>query len=46
MISLYHRFRGARLVRMEAELRRQLAEYDPPLGAFTMPYEGGALEFS
>jgi glycosyltransferase involved in cell wall biosynthesis len=44
-ISLYHRFRGDRLARMEPELRRHLAEYDPPLGAFTMPYEGGTLEF-
>jgi hypothetical protein len=44
-ISLYHRFRGDRFVRMEPELRRHVAEYDPPLGAFTMPCEGGALEF-
>jgi glycosyltransferase involved in cell wall biosynthesis len=44
-ISLYHRFRGDRLVRMESELRRHVAEYDPPLGPFTMPCEGGALEF-
>lgn len=44
-ISLYHRFRRDRLARMESELRRHLSEYDPPLRAFTMPYEGGRLEF-
>jgi len=44
-ISLYHHFRGPRLLRHEAPLRRRLAEYDPPLGAFTMPYAGGSLEF-
>jgi glycosyltransferase involved in cell wall biosynthesis len=44
-ISLYHRLRGARLVRLEAELRRHIADYDPPLGVFTMPHEGGQLEF-
>jgi glycosyltransferase involved in cell wall biosynthesis len=44
-ISLYHRFRGAQLVRLEAALRRHVAEYDPPLGAFSMPYAGGKLEF-
>ena len=45
-ISLYHRFRGARLVRLEAPLREHVAAYDPPLGAFSMPYAGGKLEFS
>lgn len=44
-ISLYKRFRGARLVRLEAPLRKHVAEYDPPLGAFSMPYSGGKLEF-
>ncbi len=44
-ISLYHHFRGARLLRLEAPLRRHLAEYDPPLGAFTLPFAGGKLEF-
>jgi glycosyltransferase involved in cell wall biosynthesis len=45
-ISLYHRFRGARLVRLETPLRKHVAEYDPPLGAFSMPYAGGKLEFA
>jgi hypothetical protein len=45
-ISLYHRFRGARLLRLETPLRRHIAEYDPPLGAFSMPYTGGKLEFA
>jgi glycosyltransferase involved in cell wall biosynthesis len=44
-ISLYKRFRGARLVRLEAPLRKHIAEYDPALGAFSMPYAGGKLEF-
>jgi glycosyltransferase involved in cell wall biosynthesis len=44
-ISLHHGFRGARLLRLEAKLRQHVAEYDPPLGAFAMPYEGGKLEF-
>jgi glycosyltransferase involved in cell wall biosynthesis len=44
-ISLHHRFRGARLVRLEAPLRRHVAEYDPPLGRFSMPYDGGRLDF-
>jgi glycosyltransferase involved in cell wall biosynthesis len=45
-ISLYKRFRGARLVRLEAPLRMHVAEYDPPLGPFSMPYERGKLEFA
>jgi glycosyltransferase involved in cell wall biosynthesis len=45
-ISLYHRFGGARLLRLESALRRHVAEYDPPLGAFTMPYESGELRFA
>ena len=45
-ISLHHRFRGARLVGLESELRRRVAEYEPPLGAFSMPYENGRLEFA
>jgi glycosyltransferase involved in cell wall biosynthesis len=44
-ISHARRFRGARLVRLEATLRERVAEYTPPLGAFTMPYEGGQLVF-
>ncbi len=45
-LSLTRRFRGARLVRLEADLRRHLAEYDPPLGPLTMPYDGGKLVFA
>ena len=45
-ISLYRRLRGARLVRLEVPLRRHLADYDPPLGAFSMPYVGGKLAFA
>jgi hypothetical protein len=26
-------------------LRARLAEYEPPLGQFVMPYEGGQLVF-
>ena len=44
-LSLYNRFRGARLVRLEAPLRKHIAEYGPALGAFSMPYGGGTLEF-
>jgi glycosyltransferase involved in cell wall biosynthesis len=44
-ISLYHGFDGARLLRFETPLRKHLLEYDPPLGAFSMPYAGGKLEF-
>jgi glycosyltransferase involved in cell wall biosynthesis len=44
-ISLHHRFPGARLVCLESELRRRVAEYDPPLGTFSMPHENGRLEF-
>jgi glycosyltransferase involved in cell wall biosynthesis len=44
-ISHWRSFRGAWLLRHEAELRTRLAEYAPPLGAFTMPYESGRLEF-
>ncbi|HTS24095.1 MAG TPA: glycosyltransferase family A protein [Casimicrobiaceae bacterium] len=44
-ISLYHRFRARRLLRLEAALRRHVGEYEPALGSFTMPYEGGTLEF-
>lgn len=44
-ISLYHRFRGARLLQLEPALRRHVAGYAPPLGPFTMPHEGGRLEF-
>ena len=44
-ISLYRRFDGARLARLEPALRRHVAEYAPPLGRFTMPHEGGKLEF-
>jgi glycosyltransferase involved in cell wall biosynthesis len=44
-ISLHHRFGGARLLRLEASLRRHIAEYQPSLGNFTMPCDGGRLEF-
>jgi hypothetical protein len=39
------RFRGARLVRLEPVLREHLAGFDPPLGAHSMPFDGGKLEF-
>jgi glycosyltransferase involved in cell wall biosynthesis len=45
MISRSRRFHGARLRRLEPLLRARLAEYSPPLGPFTMPDEGGTLEF-
>jgi glycosyltransferase involved in cell wall biosynthesis len=45
-LSLSRRFRGARLVRLEAPLRQHVADYEPPLGAFTMPYDGSKLEFA
>jgi glycosyltransferase involved in cell wall biosynthesis len=44
-ISLLRSFRGARLLRLEAVLRARIAEYDPPLGSFAMPYAGGSLLF-
>ncbi len=44
-LSLQRRFRGARLVRLEPELREHLAGFDPPLGALSMPFDGGKLEF-
>jgi glycosyltransferase involved in cell wall biosynthesis len=44
-ISLYKSFRGTRLERLEAPLRKHIAEYEPPLGPFSMPYAGGKLEF-
>ena len=44
-ISHWRRFRGAWLLRHEAELRARLAEYSPPLGPFVMPHEGGRLQF-
>ena len=44
-ISAWKRFRGARLLSLEPTLRARLAEYDPPLGPFVMPYEGGELVF-
>jgi glycosyltransferase involved in cell wall biosynthesis len=45
-ISAWKRFRGARLLALEPMLRARLAEYEPPLGPFVMPYEGGQLVFS
>jgi len=45
-ISHWRRFRGARLIRLESVLRERLAEYEPPLGSFVMPYERGRLEFA
>lgn len=44
-ISVYRRFRRARLTRLETPLRQHLADYDPPLGAFAMPYVGGTMAF-
>jgi glycosyltransferase involved in cell wall biosynthesis len=44
-ISAWKRFRGARLLALEPMLRARLAEYEPPLGQFVMPYEGGQLVF-
>jgi glycosyltransferase involved in cell wall biosynthesis len=44
-ISAWKRFRGARLLSLEPMLRARLAEYDPPLGQFVMPYDGGRLVF-
>ena len=44
-ISVWKRFRGARLLSFEATLRARLAEYDPTLGQFAMPYESGQLVF-
>jgi len=44
-ISLLRGFRAARLLRLETILRRRIAEFDPPLGPFAMPYTGGALAF-
>ena len=45
-ISAWKRFRGARLLALEPLLRARLAEYDPPLGQFVMPYESGTLVFA
>src|SRR6476646_1298168 len=44
-ISAWKRFRGARLLALEPMLRARLAEYDPPLAQFVMPYESGQLVF-
>jgi glycosyltransferase involved in cell wall biosynthesis len=44
-ISAWKRFRGARLLALEPMLRARLAEYEPPLGQFVMPYEGDQLVF-
>lgn len=44
-ISAWKRFHGPRLLALEPTLRAELAEYDPPLGHFVMPYEGGELVF-
>ncbi len=44
-ISLLRGFRAARLLRLETILRQRIAEFDPPLGPFVMPYTGGALAF-
>ena len=45
MISRSRPLSVARLLRLEAPLRAHVAEYDPPLGPFVMPYQGGQLEF-
>jgi len=44
-ISAWKRFRGARLLALEPMLRARLAEYEPSLGRFVMPYETGQLVF-
>ena len=44
-ISLLRSFSGERLLRLEAVLRERVAEFDPTLGPFTMPYPGGTLAF-
>ena len=44
-MSRLRAFGGARLLRLEPLLRARVAEFDPPLGGFSMPYAGGALEF-
>ena len=44
-ISAWKRFRGARLLALEPLLRARLAEYQPSLGRFVMPYETGQLVF-
>ena len=44
-ISLLRSFRAARLLRLETLLRQRIAEFDPPLGRFAMPYTGGTLVF-
>lgn len=44
-ISAWKRLRGARLLALEPVLRARLAEYDPLLGPFVMPYETGQLVF-
>ena len=46
MISRSRRLPAARLLQLEAPLRAHVAEYDPPLGPFVMPYQGGELKFS
>jgi hypothetical protein len=45
MISAWKRFRGARLLALEPMLRVRLAEYQPSLSPFAMPYETGQLVF-
>jgi glycosyltransferase involved in cell wall biosynthesis len=44
-ISAGKRFPGARLIRLAPTLTQRLAEYDPPLGRVTMPYQLGELVF-
>ena len=45
-LTRHKRFPGARLLGFEAPLRPRVAEYDPPLGPFVMPYEGGEPKFA
>jgi glycosyltransferase involved in cell wall biosynthesis len=45
-ISLLRGFRAARLLRLETLLRERIAEFDPPLERFAMPYTGGTLVFA
>jgi glycosyltransferase involved in cell wall biosynthesis len=44
-ISAQKRISGARLIRLAPTLKESLAEYDPPLGRVTMPYQLGELVF-
>lgn len=45
-MSRLRAFGGARLMRLEPLLRASVAEFEPPLGGFCMPYAGGELRFA